>query len=168
MKKFIVALFVSALALAAQTTAPAPAATAATTYPSYFISFGGGYTRGAALPAEGFISAAIGLGGGNYSITTVDNFATGSSVRTGFAKIMSQSGNFTLLARVDAGVSTVAPVIGNFSGGAVVMYQLKGISSKLANTYAFVEARITGASSSTAAQPSQVFPGFFLGVGKSF
>ena len=160
--KTLIALVVSALALAAQTTTPAPV------YPSYFISAGGGYTRGAALPAEGFISAAVGLGGGNYSVTTVDNYSTGSSVRTGFAKIMSQSGNFTLLARVDAGIQTTAPVIGNFSGGAIVMYQLSGLSSKLANTYAFVEARITGASSSTALQPSQVFPGFFVGLGKSF
>ena len=152
-----------ALPLAAQTTpAPAPA------YPSYFVSAGGGYTRGSTTPAEGFISAAIGIGGGNYSITTVDMFATASTVRTGIAKIMSQSGNFTLLARIDAGIQTTTPVIGSFSGGGILMYNLKGLSSKLANAYVFAEARITGSSSATAAAPSQVYPGFFLGVGRSF
>jgi hypothetical protein len=138
-------------------------------YPGYFISAGGGYTRNA-LPnaAEGWVSAAVGLGGGNYSITTVDMTALTSTVRTGFAKIFSKSGNFTLMGRVDAGISTVAPLVGSFSGGAIVLYNLKGLSPKLANVYALGELRITGATSTSASVPGQVVTGFYFGVGKSF
>jgi hypothetical protein len=62
----------------------------------------------------------------------------------------------------------VAPVIGSFSGGAIVLYNLKGLSSKLANVYAVGELRITGATSTSNAIPGQVVPGFYFGVGKSF
>lgn len=161
--KTLIALLVSALALSAQTTTPAP------TYPSYFVSAGGGYTRNATpQAAEGFISTAIGLGGGNYSITTIDMTSTSSTIRTGIAKIFAQSGNFSLLGRIDAGISTVAPVVGSFAGGAVFMYNLKGLSSALANTFAFAEVRITGASTTTTAAPNQVTPGFYVGIGRSF
>jgi hypothetical protein len=176
--RFLGAIALSLLcsvALLAQSATPAAPVTPvvnavpAPVYPSYFVSFGGGYTRNATpQAAEGFISAAIGLGGGNYSITTVDMTASSSTIRTGFAKMFSQSGNFTLLGRVDAGISTVTPVIGSFSGGAVFMYNLKGVSPKLVNTFAFLEARITGASTATTATPNQVTPGFYFGIGKSF
>lgn len=138
-------------------------------YPAYFLSFGAGYTRNA-VPriAEGFVSAAIGLGGGNYSITTIDMTAQTSAIRTGFGKVLSQSGNFILLARVDAGISTVNPVIGSFSGGGIIMYDMKGIAKALAGTYAFGEVRIMGATQSTTAIPNQVTPGFYFGFGKSF
>ena len=148
--------------------APVAAQTVAPLFPSYFVSTGGGYTRGAVTPGEGFVSAALGIGGGNYSITTIDMLSTTSTIRTGFAKIFSQSGNFTLMGRVDAGVSTVAPVIGSFSGGAILLYNLKGFNAKLANVYLLGEVRISGATSTTAAVPNAVTPGFYFGVGKSF
>jgi hypothetical protein len=144
---------------------PTTSTPAAPAYPTYFISFGGGYTRNATpQAASGFVSAAIGLGGGNYSITTIDMTSATSSIRTGFAKVFSQSGNFTLLGRVDAGISTVTPVIGSFSGGGILMYRLP----KLQNTFAFGEVRIEGASTTTAASPNQVTPGFYFGFGKTF
>jgi len=138
-------------------------------YPSYFLSFGGGYTRNAQpQAAAGFVSAAIGLGGGNYSITTIDMTSLTSTIRTGFGKVLAQSGNFILLARVDAGISTVNPVIGSFSGGGILMYNLKGFSSKLDGIYTFGEVRILGATATTVTVPNQVTPGLYFGFGKSF
>jgi hypothetical protein len=140
-------------------------------YPSYFVSTGGGYTRNATPnAAEGWVSAAIQVGNNSpyYSITTVDLTSATSSIRTGLAKIFSQSGNFTLLGRMDAGISTVTPTIGNFSGGAILLYNMKGFSTKLNNIYLLGEIRISAATSTTVAMPNQVTPGFYFGIGKSF
>jgi len=140
-------------------------------YPSYFISTGGGYTRNAAPnAAEGWVSAALQVGSNSpyYSITTIDLTSTTSSIRTGLAKIFSQSGNVTLLGRVDAGISTITPTIGNFSGGAILLYNMKGFSPKLNNLFLVSELRISGATSTTATTPNQVTPGFYFGIGKSF
>lgn len=185
----VLAIGICAFALSAQTTsspaastpavpvaatiaaavAPTTNAAPAPVYPSYFISAGGGYTRNATPnAAEGTVSAAIGLGGGNYSITTIDMYSAYSSVRTGFGKIMAQSGNMTLLARIDAGISTGTPVIGNFSGGAILMYNLAGIKPTLKNTYVYGEVRLTGATAATPTAPAQVTPGFYFGVGRAF
>jgi hypothetical protein len=143
----------------------------AAVYPSYFVSTGGGYTRNATPnAAEGWVSAAIQVGTNSpyYSITTVDMTSTTSSIRTGIGKIFSQSGNLTLLGRMDAGLSTVTPVIGNFSGGAILLYNMKGFSPKLANTFLLGEVRISAATSTTTSVPNQVTPGFYFGIGKSF
>src|SRR5260370_774803 len=73
-------------------------------YPSYFVSMGGGYTRNATPNAAlGWVSAAMQIGTNSpyYSITTIDMDKSTSSIRTGVAKVFSQSGNTTLLGRVD-------------------------------------------------------------------
>jgi len=147
------------------------AQTAAPVYPSYFVSTGGGYTRNATPnAAEGWVSAAVQVGTNSpyYSITTVDLTSTNSSIRTGLAKIFSQSGNLTLLGRMDAGISTITPVIGNFSGGALLLYNMKGLSPRLSNVFLLGEIRISAATSTTASAPNQVTPGFYFGIGKSF
>lgn len=165
-------MFRLALLLAASTAATFAQSTEATpAYPNYFVSTGGGYTRNATPnAAEGWVSAAVQIGTNSpyYSITTVDMTSATSSIRTGFAKVFSQSGNLTLLGRMDAGVSTVSPVIGNFSGGAILLYNLKGISPRFTNTFLLGEIRISAATSTTAAAPNQVTPGFYFGIGKSF
>jgi len=159
----------AAASFAQTATTVVPTTTTATTYPSYFVASGGGYTRNATpQAAEGWVSAALGLGSGNYSITTIDMTSTTSTIRTGFAKVFSQSGNFTLLGRIDAGVSTVTPVIGSFSGGALLLYNMKGFSPKLANLFLLGEVRISGVTATTAAIPNAVTPGFYFGFGKSF
>jgi hypothetical protein len=164
---FRLALLVAAFTAAtfAQSTEAAPA------YPNYFVSTGGGYTRNA-VPnaAEGWVSAAVQIGANSpyYSITTVDMTSATSTIRTGIAKIFGQTGNLTLLGRMDAGISTVAPVIGNFSGGALLLYNLKGFSPKFANVFLLGEVRISAATSTTTAVPNQVTPGFYFGIGKSF
>lgn len=161
MKNLIVSILLSAgLALSqAPTVSPSPTAPSAamtapvpapvTVYPSYMVSMGGGYTRNNGTPniAEGWVSGAYGLGSGNYIITTVDMFANSSSVRAGYAKIFASSGNFMMGARVDAGASTVTPVIGSFTGGGFILYDLNGISKKMAGLKFVVELRITGATS---------------------
>jgi len=159
------------LILMAAAAASTFAQSSAPVYPGYFISAGGGYTRNATPnAAEGWISAAVQIGDNSpyYSITTVDMTSTTSSIRTGVAKIFSQSGNLTLMGRMDAGLSTVSPIIGNFSGGGIILYNMKGISSKLTNIYLLGELRISAATSTTAAAPNQVTPGFYFGIGKSF
>jgi hypothetical protein len=168
MKALIVGILVWGGLALGQTTAPVTSAPAAV-YPSYYLSSGGGYTRNA-MPnaAEGWVSAAVGLGGGNYSITTIDMTALTSTIRTGYAKVFSQSGNFTLMGRIDAGISTVTPVIGSFAGGAIILYNLKAFSPKLADVYVVGELRVTGATNTTPAIPGQVTPGFYFGIGRSF
>ena len=82
--------------------------------------------------------------------------STSSSIRTGFAKVFSQSGNITLMGRVDAGISTVYAGDRLISrGGAILLYNLKGFSPKLTNTFLLGEIRISAATSTTAdrAQP---------------
>jgi hypothetical protein len=159
----------ASFAQTASTVVPTTVTTSTTVYPSYFVASGGGYTRNATpQAAEGWVSAALGLGSGNYSITTIDMTSTTSTIRTGFAKVFSQSGNFTLMGRIDAGVSTVTPVIGSFSGGALLLYNMKGFSPKLANLFLLGEVRISGVTSTTAAVPNAVTPGFYFGLGKSF
>jgi hypothetical protein len=163
MSRTLFLLAAAASACFAQTLTPTPA------YPGYMIAAGGGYTRNATPnAAEGWVSAALGLGGRNYSITTVDMTSTTSTIRTGFARVFSQSGNFTLMGRVDAGLSTLPPVIGSFSGGALVVYDMRGFSPKLANLFVIGEMRISGVTATTAAVPNAVTPGFYFGVGKSF
>ncbi len=136
-------------------------------YPDYFVSAGGGYTRNVPGITEGWVSAAIGLGGGNYSITTIDMTALTSTIRTGYGKVMSQKGNWSLLGRMDAGLSTVSPVVGSFSGGGIMLYNLKGISSRLDGWHAVFEVRITGGTGTTNAIPHQVSPGFYVGIGRA-
>jgi hypothetical protein len=161
------ALLLAAFAAAtlAQSTDAAPA------YPNYFVSTGGGYTRNA-MPnaAEGWVSAAVQIGTNSpyYSITTVDMTSATSSIRSGVAKVFSQTGNLTLMGRMDAGVSTVSPVIGNFSGGAILLYNMKGFSTKFSNLFLLGEVRISAATSTTVNIPNQVTPGFYFGIGKSF
>ena len=159
--KLIVFALLSALSLLAQETK----------YPNYFVSMGGGYTRNAEPnAAEGWLSGAIQIGTNSpyYSITTIDMNATTSSVRTGFAKVFAQSGATTLMGRVDAGISTITPVIGSFTGGAILLYDLGRKWPKLQGNFLLGEVRISGVTAVTAKVPNQVVPGFYFGVGKSF
>ena len=140
-------------------------------YPGYWVGAGGGYTRNATPnAAEGWVSAAVQIGTNSpyYSITTIDMTSATSSIRTGFARVFAQSGNVSLLGRIDAGISNVSPVIGNFSGGGILMYNMKGFSPRLAGTYLMGEVRISAATASTTTVPNQVTPGFYFGIGKSF
>jgi hypothetical protein len=165
--KFIIAFSLFAAGLSAQTDLPSEPPS--TPYPPYFVAAGGGYNRNAVpQAAEGWVAAAIGLGGGNYSITTIDMTAATSTIRTGFARVLAKSGNFSLLARIDAGIATVTPVIGSFSGGAIVLYDFGGASAKLKGLFVLGEVRVSGTTTVTTANPNQVTPGFYFGLGKSF
>lgn len=137
--------------------------------PNFMVGAGGGYSRNAKPnAAEGWIEGSFGLGGCNFSVTTVDMTSSTNTIRTGFMKLFAHSGNWWIGGRIDAGVSTVSPVIGSFAGGFVVLYDLKKVSKNLAGMFLSGEVRIIGVTSSTAAQPNQVAPGFYLGLLKSF
>jgi hypothetical protein len=45
---------------------------------------------------------------------------------------------------------------------------MQGFSPKLANLFLLGEVRISGLTSTTAAAPNAVTPGFYFGIGKSF
>lgn len=140
-------------------------------YPNYFVSMGGGYTRNAEPnAAEGWLSGAIQIGSDSpyYSITTIDMNATTSSVRTGFAKVFAQSGATTLMGRVDAGISTITPVVGSFTGGAILLYDLGRKWPKFQGNFLLGEVRISGVTAATSKVPNQVVPGFYFGFGKTF
>lgn len=153
-------------ALCAQTTTPVAPATI-TGLPSLFAAAGGGFApvsslKSASSTAEGWVSMAFQMGANSpyYSITTIDLTSANNAIRTGFARVMSQSGNLTLMARVDAGVSTAAPVISSFSAGAIFAYNIKK-----SGLYVIAEPRITA---NPAGPAGTVNLGFYLGIGKSF
>ena len=161
----IIALCLLAVSAFAQT---APA------YPSYFVGAGASYNRYATgtPTAAGWTTAAVHLGSGVYSITTIDQTSTAASLRTGIAKIIAQTGNFTLMLHADGGVTTgttataasSSVALGSFSGGGLIMYDLGGLSAKLKGRgfYALGLVRIL-AISSAAVQPVYEF-----GFGKAF
>ena len=161
--KFLIALLFVPLMLAQA----APDA-----FPQYFVAAGGGYTRNAKPNAgEGWLSGAFQIGGRDssfYSITTIDMTATTSTIRTGFAKFFAKSGNTYLLGRMDAGVSTVVPVIGSFTGGALLLYDLGGRYKSMTGMFLVGEVRVSAVSTPTTALPNQVTPGFYFGIGKKF
>lgn len=126
MKLLILTLF--ATSLCAQTETPVPTIK---DLPQYFAVVGGGLSptaniKGAANAGEGFVSMAARLGNSQYySISTIDITTAQNSARTGLARVMAQSGKMSLLARIDAGISTASPTISSFSAGAIVTYQFR-------------------------------------------
>ena len=161
MRNVIITFVAFAASMLGQTTTPTIAG-----LPNYWGAVGGGYTQHGY--AEGVVSFGVNIGGNYYSKTTFDVFKLYTSVRTGFCKAMAQSGNSTLLACVDAGISTGTPVIGNFTGGATYVYNIGNKYKSLAGTFVAAEFRVTGSTASTIAAPNQVTPGIFLVFGKSF
>jgi hypothetical protein len=174
------------------TTTTVTTSTGSTTYPGYGVFTGGGYVRNSGLPntGEGWISGEFGLGGGNYLVTTLD-LTSVNTIRFGYERILNVTGNTTLGARVDSGIQAVTPVIGSFSGGGFLRYDLKGVSQRLAGIKIHLEARVIGAtgvaaqtittttstggqtttttvSTGTPGATSQVNVGFYLGIGKTF
>jgi hypothetical protein len=135
-------------------------------YPDYLVFTGAGYTRSTPAVPEAWVSGLVGLGAGIYSKTTVDMTAAGSNtMRTGLCKVFRQTGNWAIGSCVDAGVQTTAPVIGSFAGGGFGDYDLGGLWKPLAGVRLLVELRITG---EPASPTSQIVPGLFIGIGKSF
>lgn len=161
--KLIIASIIFAASLCAQTEAPVPTIK---DLPQYFAVAGFGLSptaniKGAAKAGEGFVSMAVRLGAGSsfYSISTIDITTAQNSARTGLARLMAQSGKMSLLARIDAGVSTASPTISSFSAGAIVTYRLKP------SWYFVGELRMTANPSGSAGTVSL---GTYVGLGKSF
>jgi hypothetical protein len=167
MKLLTLALFTASLW--GQTTAPAVPVIAG--LPSYFAAAGYGFAPTSSISTatastEGWISMGVQIAATNYySVTTVDMSSSANIIRTGFARVMAQSGNMTLLARVDGGISTPTPTISSFSAGGIVTYNLKGLSPKLAGTFFVGEIRMTASPSGPA---GSVNIGAYFGVLKSF
>lgn len=176
--------------------APAVPALPATpsNYPDFVVAMGGGYTRNNGMPnvAEGWVSGEVGLGGGNFNMTTVDMTSNTNTLRTGFGKIFAVSGNLFIGGRVDAGIQTPAPVLGSFAGGIFAMYDLGGWHKRFAGMVLVGEFRVIGTTGSTtlttttttttaptgvvtsvtttSGMPSAgpVTVGFYFGLGKTF
>lgn len=167
MKSLALVLFAGSLC--AQTTTPTePTPATIPGLPSYFMAIGGGYSPTASVKtaganAEGWVSASLQIGKDSpyYSVTTIDMTGAANTMRTGVARVMAQSGSLTMLARVDAGISTPLPTIASFSGGAIFMYKLP----KLTGWYAIAEARITA---NPAGPAGAVNLGMYVGIGRSF
>lgn len=141
-----------------------PAVNSAPTY-TYAAFVGGGYTQNATpQAAQGMVQFDIGLGSGIYSITRVNVYSANSTLTTGFKKLFAHVGPVQLFGVLMAGVTTGTPVVGNFLGGAEVQYTpswLKGLT--LSTSF-----NIQGNSTSSAANPQQVTPAIFAGIGKEF
>jgi hypothetical protein len=170
MKTFLTfALFAGVLG--AQTMAPttagnntgAPAAIAG--LPAYFVSAGYGLSPSPSIATatqnqEAWASAAIQIGANSpyYSVTTMDITPSSYAIRMGFARVMAQSGPVTLLARIDAGISTGTPTISSFSAGGIVTYKLP----KFSNVYGLFELRLTA---NPAGSAGTVQAGLYVGIG---
>jgi hypothetical protein len=143
-------------------------------YPTFFVGFGGSYNRySTGTPfASGWTTAAVHLGSGIYSISTMDQTASAASLRTGMAKVVAQNNGLTLMVHADAGITTGTPsgaasssvALGSFSGGAILMYDLGGLlkAFKGKGLYALGLVRIQGVNSA-AVQPIYEF-----GFGRAF
>lgn len=136
---------------------------------TYFVGVGSSYNRYATPPAaSGWLSVGAKLSPGLYSITTLDMTSTSSSLRTGLAKLVKQSGNFSLFIHADGGFVSgsvtggTGATLGSFSGGGMIMYDLSGVSKKLQHTYAVGVVRILSITSTS------VQPVFEFGFGRSF
>jgi hypothetical protein len=132
--------------------------------PQYWVGGGATYNRAAAPPTgAGWLSFGAHVADRTYSFSTLDMTATTSSIRTGVARILTQSGSFTLMALGDAGVTTIAGVaLGSFSGGGLVLYDLGSVSKKLAGVQAVAVVRVVGVTATS------VNPIFEIGFGKAF
>jgi hypothetical protein len=138
--------------------------------PDYLVAAGGSYSKYSSPPvAAGWLSAAVKVADKTYSITTLDMGSTSSSLRTGVARLLKQSGNWTLSLHGDGGVTmpngalggtTVA--LGSFSAGGMLLYDLGGLSKALAHVYAVGVVRILSINSTS------VQPVFEVGIGKAF
>ncbi len=159
-----------ALALLFLTPILAPAQTNVARYePQYFLALGGSYNHYATPPqAAGFVSLSVRIAAGTYSISTIDLTQTTSSVRTGLARILTQSGNFTLLAHADGGLTTGTigasslVTLGSFSGGGMLLYDLKRVSPRLEHIY------LVGVMRLLAINATAVQSVFEFGIGRGF
>jgi hypothetical protein len=142
--------------------------------PTYFIGAGAAYSKYAQPTpmSSGWATVAVqtSASSGIYSITTIDMTSTTSSLRTGVAKLLMKSGNFTLMAHADGGITTgsalagSAVTVGSFSGGGLLIYDMGGLvkawKGQGINAVAVVRVlAITAAS---------VQPVFEFGFGKTF
>lgn len=130
-----------------------------TTSPDFFVATGAGVTPQAVSAPTGWVNFAAKMRGNTYSYNTVDMSATKSTLRTGFAQMLKDSGRYKLLALVDAGVAagdTVA--LGSYSAGFVFAYEVRP------GVHAVFVQRIMHINS----VDNTVQPAFMFGVGKSF
>ena len=137
----------------AQNAVPQPNPVNATYLPPMFAAAGASY-NGYATPKEaaGWLSVAIQLGTGSrmYTITTIDITPKTSSLRQGAAYMVYQGGGFYLFTHIDGGATSANTVVGSFSGGMMVMYDLGYLIKPLNHIFVIGVVRIvTTAGSAT-------------------
>jgi hypothetical protein len=133
--------------------------------PQYWLGAGSSYNYYAAPPAHaGWISFAAKVADRTYSFSTIDMTQTQAAIRTGVARILSQSGNVSLLALGDAGLTTVNGVaLGSFSGGGILLYDLGAFSQRLQHVYATGALRVIGTGGSSVQPVFEIGLSFSLG-----
>lgn len=125
------ALCLSAL-LSAQVSTPGPTPPVTTNtggsfQPAYYIGTGATYDYYGKTGFAANTEVGIRIGSTNvYSYSTLQLTLATSTLRTGAAYMFYQTGNWSLLALGDAGLSTssASPALGSFSGGGIVMYDV--------------------------------------------
>jgi hypothetical protein len=152
---FLAILFLRALTLHAQETIYQP---------QFWVGAGLAYNYYAApSAAAGWISLAVRIADRTYSFSTMDMTRVQASLRTGVSRILTQSGNFTVVALGDAGLTTINGVaLGSFSGGGMLLYDLGGVSPKLKHSYVTTVMRVIAVNSTS------VQPVFEFGISKGF
>ena len=158
----ILALLLGAAALSF---GQAKAADAAPYQPDYFLAAGGSYDYYGNTPA-GLTLFGAKIADKTYSVTSMDilsrNGNSAAAMRTGVMRLLVQNGNWNLGALGDAGITTAGGVnLGNFSGGALVAYDI-GQLFKKDHFYLCFMVRVQNITS------QQVKPVYEIAVGKTF
>lgn len=130
--------------------------------PKYFVGAGMGFNNYDKPQSTGFMTFAVNVAPGQYTTTTMELTGKTSSVRAGYERVLAKSGNVTLLAKGDAGVTTSAGNVGgSYSGGGTLLYDCSKWT-KTPGTY------FIGSVSATKSSLENVKPTFYFGFGKSF
>lgn len=95
--------------------------------PAYYIGTGATYDYYGKTGIAANTEIGIRIGSTNvYSYTTLELTLATSTLRTGAAYLFYQTGNWSLMALGDAGLSASSanPTLGSFSGGGLVLYDV--------------------------------------------
>jgi len=150
-----------ALAAFAQTPTVAPAA-ASEPQPQYFLAAGAGFNHYVVPQASGWMTFGAKVGDGSYTYTTVTMTGKSSSLSAGYARVLIQQDNFTLMALGDAGVTSGEGNVGGaFAGGGSLSYDISKWTH-VPKTFAVATVKVLKTSL------NDVQPVFCFGIGKAF
>ena len=129
---------------------------------NYWTAWGAGFNQYSDKQVSGWTSFGVKISDNNYSYTTIETTANGSSTRTGVARVLLKIKGFRLLALGDAGASTNSSNFGGaYSGGGVLTYDVSKLIKQNGIHIVFTARALNGS-------VINLQPVFSFGIGKAF